>query len=74
LPSPHGHLEVVVITIGSAVSLTEIDVTYVALRRISTIDLLDAAAEAVLIVGWLIVSFWHKALARDAETGSVAKT
>jgi hypothetical protein len=74
LPSPHGHLEVVVIAIGSAVSLTEIDVTYVALRRISTIDLLDAAAEAVLIVVWLIVSFWHKALARNAETGSVAKT
>ncbi len=40
---------------GSAAGLGGVDVTYVAKRRISPVYLLDAAAEAGLLLAWLAV-------------------
>lgn len=40
------------VAIGSTAALTIVDVTYVARGRISSIYLLDAAAEIALMVGW----------------------
>jgi hypothetical protein len=70
----HVSFEVALIAIGSALGLAAIDVIYVARGRIPAIYLLDAAAEAVLIIAWLVLSFWHKARARSPETGPVGKT
>ncbi|MFN3651656.1 MAG: hypothetical protein ACK47B_18935 [Armatimonadota bacterium] len=46
-------VDAVVLALGSAVALAAVDVIYVAQRRISRIYLLDAAAEAVLLAGWV---------------------
>lgn len=46
--------EIPVLAVGSAAGLAAIDVVYVANGRISPIYLLDALAEAVLIVAWLV--------------------
>ena len=46
--------EVPLLGIGSAASLTAIDVVYVAKRRISPIYLLDALGEVMLIAGWVL--------------------
>lgn len=46
--------EIPVLAVGSAAGLAAIDVVYVAKGRISPIYLLDALAEAVLIVVWLV--------------------
>lgn len=40
---------------GSAAGLAAIDIIYVAKRRISSIYLLDAAAELILVAGWTLV-------------------
>jgi hypothetical protein len=45
--------EVALLAIGSAATLTGIDVYYVAKRRISRVYLLDAVGETVLILAWL---------------------
>ena len=50
--------EAAALAIGSAVSLTAIDVVYVARRRISPIYLLDALAECGLIAAWIIA--WRR--------------
>ena len=42
------------LAIGSSATLTIIDVVYTAKRRISPVYLLDAAANSVLISGWLV--------------------
>jgi hypothetical protein len=42
-------VESIVLALGAAVSFTAIDVTYVALHRISTIYLADAALELVIL-------------------------
>jgi hypothetical protein len=42
------------LAIGSALSLAAVDVVFVARGRISPIYLLDAAAELVLVAGWLL--------------------
>lgn len=39
---------------GSAAALAAIDVVYVARGRISSVYLLDAAAETVLVAGWTV--------------------
>lgn len=44
--------EIAVLAVGSAAGLTAIDVVYVAKGRISTIYLLDALAETILIALW----------------------
>jgi hypothetical protein len=46
--------ELALLGVGSAVGLTAIDVVYVARRRISSVYLLDAVAEAVLIFAWSV--------------------
>jgi hypothetical protein len=45
--------EVAVLAVASAVGLTAIDVVYVSRRVIAPIYLLDAAAEVVLVAGWV---------------------
>jgi hypothetical protein len=45
--------ETVILATGSAVALGTIDVVYVAKRRISPVYLLDALAQAVLLVAWV---------------------
>lgn len=45
--------EVVLLAVGSALSLAAIDIVYVANRTISPIYLLDAAAEVALAVAWI---------------------
>ncbi len=47
--------EAIVLALASAVFLTAIDVVYVSRGVIPPIYLLDAAAEAVLIAGWVAV-------------------
>lgn len=46
--------EVLIIAIGSALGLMLIDIIYVLKKVISKIYLLDAAAELVLVIGWLL--------------------
>jgi hypothetical protein len=48
--------EVVGLAIGSSASLATIDVVYVFRGRISKVYLLDALAQALLIVGWVVKS------------------
>jgi hypothetical protein len=45
--------EVALLAIGSAATLTGIDLYYVAKRRISRVYLLDAVGETILILAWL---------------------
>ena len=45
--------ETVILATGSAVALGTIDVVYVAKRRISAVYLLDALAQAALLVAWV---------------------
>lgn len=45
--------EMVLLAVGSAGGLAAVDVVYVAKRRIARIYLFDAAAEGLLIAGWL---------------------
>lgn len=64
--------EIPVLAVGSAAGLAAIDVVYVAKGRISPIYLLDALAEAVLIVAWLVA--WPQqgraaAASRDEHAG-----
>jgi hypothetical protein len=47
--------EIALLAIGSAAALGAVDVIYVAKRVIAKIYLLDAAAEAVLILLWLVL-------------------
>ena len=46
--------EIEMLAVGSALSLATVDVVYFARRRIRGVYLLDAAAEAVLIAGWVL--------------------
>ena len=46
--------EIGVLAVGCAAGLAAIDVIYVARRVIARMYLVDAAAEAVLVVGWLV--------------------
>ena len=48
--------EIPLLAVGSAAGLAGIDIVYVAKKRISSIYLLDAAAELLLIAGWTFVS------------------
>jgi len=47
--------EIVLLAVGSALSLAAIDVVYVSAGRISSIYLLDAAAEVGLAAAWAVV-------------------
>ena len=47
-------LEILLLATASAAALAAIDVIYVATRVIARIYLLDAAAETVLIIAWLL--------------------
>ncbi len=49
--------ELILLGIGEAVSLAVIDVVYSLRGRISKIYLLDAVAEVVLLVGWVVGCF-----------------
>ncbi len=60
--------ETAVLAVGSAAGLAAIDVVYVAKGRISPIYLLDALAEAVLIVAWLVA--WPLQQGAAASTSS----
>jgi hypothetical protein len=46
--------EIVLLAVGSALSLAAIDVVYVSVGRISPIYLLDAAAEVGLACAWVV--------------------
>lgn len=48
--------EIMLLAVGSALALTAIDVIYVSRGTILPIYLLDAAAEVVLVIGWLVGS------------------
>lgn len=48
------NIEIVVLAIGSAASLGVVDVVYARKRIIAPIYLLDAVAEAVLVVAWVL--------------------
>jgi hypothetical protein len=52
-------LEIGLLAITSALGLTFIDIYYVAIDRIWPVYLLDALAEILLILGWMIA--WWKA-------------
>jgi hypothetical protein len=45
--------EVVVLAVGTAVSLAMVDVVFVALGRIGPVYLADAVAEIILVSGWV---------------------
>jgi hypothetical protein len=47
--------EIVLLAVGSALSLAAVDVVYVSAGRISSIYLLDAAAEVGLAAAWAVV-------------------
>lgn len=47
--------EVIVLAIGAALALASIDIIYVSRNVIAPIYLVDAAIEAVLILGWIVV-------------------
>jgi hypothetical protein len=47
-------IDLLLLAIGSSLGLTAIDVIYVARKTIAKIYLLDALAEVILIVAWLI--------------------
>ncbi len=48
--------EIVVLALGCAAGLLAIDVYYASKQIISRIYLLDAAAEAILVAAWLVVT------------------
>jgi len=50
-----GSAEVVVLAVGAAVSLAAIDVVYVSRQVIDRVYLLDALAEVILIITWVVV-------------------
>ena len=50
--------EVVALAVGSAAALGAVDVVYVLKRVIAKIYLLDAIAEAILILAWILA--WHR--------------
>ncbi len=52
--------EVVLLALGSAAALGAVDVVFVVRKVISPIYLLDAAAEAVLILMWLVALMMQK--------------
>jgi hypothetical protein len=52
-------LEILLLAVGNAIGLTAIDVYYAGIDRISNIYLLDALAEVILVIIWLIA--WFKA-------------
>ena len=60
--------EIVLLAIGSAFGLTCIDIVYVARQVILPIYLVDAGAEVVLILAWIVL------LRHSTRTGSVDKT
>jgi hypothetical protein len=50
--------EILLLSVGAAAGLAAIDVYYASIDRIWDVYLLDALAEAVLIILWLIA--WNK--------------
>lgn len=52
--------EATVLATGSAAGLMAIDVVYASKRRISSVYLLDAAAELALIGGWIFAWWKHR--------------
>lgn len=50
-------METYVLAIGSALGLAAIDVIYVGQKRISSIYLLDAVAEALLVGAWFMAAW-----------------
>ncbi|MFO0889907.1 MAG: hypothetical protein U0790_12300 [Isosphaeraceae bacterium] len=73
LAGVHGEmrLEVVVLAIGAALGLAGIDVWYAWRRVIPRIYLLDAAAEVLLVIAWLVArSFaWRTWSQRPGRSG-----
>jgi hypothetical protein len=55
--------EVVMLAVGSALSLSAVDVVSVAQRRISPVYLLDALGELALVIAWMRV--WRRSAARE---------
>lgn len=47
-------LEIIVLAVGSALGFIAIDIYYVVIDRISEVYLLDALAELILIILWII--------------------
>jgi hypothetical protein len=47
--------EIILLAIGSAAGLMAVDVIYVLKRVIAKVYLIDAAAELVLIAGWIVL-------------------
>jgi hypothetical protein len=51
--------EIMLLAVGNALGLTAVDVYYAGIDRISNIYLLDALAEIILVIFWLIA--WYRA-------------
>lgn len=51
----HAAAEMILLSMASALALMAVDVVFVMRQAIDQIYLLDAAAEAVLVVAWLVV-------------------
>jgi hypothetical protein len=54
-------LEIAALGIGTALVLASVDVVYVATNTISRIYLLDALAEIIILVGWILALDRHRA-------------
>jgi hypothetical protein len=52
--------ELAVLGVGIASVLLSIDIFYVTKKKISRIYLLDAVAELIFIVGWIVVYIFHE--------------
>jgi hypothetical protein len=52
--------EIGLLAVGSALGLAAIDIVFVARKRIGRIYLLDAAAEVLLALGWIVGGLWSR--------------
>jgi hypothetical protein len=64
-----GRAETVLLATGSAAALGTIDAIYVAKRRISPVYLLDALAQAALLVAWVR----SRRRTRDLQAGTLSE-
>lgn len=59
--------EVVLLALGSAAALGAVDVVFVVRQVIAPIYLLDAVAEALLVLMWLLALKWGRFFFRDGK-------
>lgn len=52
-------VETLILSIGSAVALTGIEVGYVISRTIPSVYLLDAAIEVLILIAWIVIAWFY---------------